>query len=124
MMKSPSSQKVESSQIKGVSQRVESDTSPHSLDSYLSIRVPSAVTQHEHHVLNEEDKKEVVKNQKPGGQVQDPITAHKFKRTIRKLARFSDIVLGLLAYALSVEVVEDNVHTTYREAELSSESET
>jgi len=37
-----------------------------------------------------------------------------------KPARFSDM---FVAYALSVEVVEDSVLSTFRESELSSESE-
>ena len=39
---------------------------------------------------------------------------------IRKSAKFSDM---MVAYALPVEDVEDNVPSTFREAELSSESE-
>jgi len=46
---------VESNQTKRVSQRVESDASPRSPDGSVSIRVPFVVTQHEHHVLDEED---------------------------------------------------------------------
>jgi len=110
---------VESSQIKGVSQRAESDVSPRYPDNSVFIRVSSAVTQHEHHVLDE-DTEEVVENKEPEGQVHDSIVAHKPKKTIRKLTLFSYMVV---TYALSVEVVEDSVLTTYREAELSSESE-
>ena len=39
---------------------------------------------------------------------------------IRKSAKFSDMVV---AYALSVEAVEDSVSSTFRKVELSSESE-
>jgi len=51
--------------------------------------------------------------------VQDSIAADKSKRNIRKPAQFSDIVV---AFALPVEVMEDNVPCSFREAELSSES--
>lgn len=44
MMKSPSFQHVDNSQTKGVLQWVESDVSPHSPDSFVSIKVPYAVT--------------------------------------------------------------------------------
>ena len=54
------------------------------------------------------------------GQVLNSIVAHKPKRNIRKPAHFSNMVV---AYALPVEVMEDSVPSTFREAELSSESE-
>jgi len=78
------------------------------------------VTQHEHYVLDEEDTEEVVENQEPEGQVKESIAAHKPKRIIWKPIRFSNIVVG---YTLPVEVIEDSVSITHREAELSSESE-
>ena len=53
-------------------------------------------------------------------QAPDLIAAYKPKRNIRKPACFSDI---FVTYALPVEVMEDNVPSTFREAELSSESE-
>ena len=45
---------------------------------------------------------------------------HTNPRDIRKLARFSDMVV---AYALPMDVMEDSVSFTFRKAELSSESE-
>jgi len=54
------------------------------------------------------------------GQVHNSIAAHKLERTIQKPTRFSNMIV---AYALSVEVVENNVPTIYRETKLSSESE-
>ena len=56
----------------------------------------------------------------PECQVSDSIATHKPKRSIRKPALFSDMVV---AYALPVEVMEDSVPSTFREAELSSEFE-
>ena len=78
------------------------------------------MTQHEHYVLDEEETEEVVENQEPEGQVKELIVAYKPKKIIWKLTRFSNIVVG---YTLPVEVVEDSVSITHREAELSSESE-
>jgi len=104
----------------GISQLVESDASPPSPDSYVSFRVPSVMIQYEHYVQEEEDTKDVIEDPESEGQVQDSIALHKPKRNILKLTRFSDIVV---AYALSVEVVEDNVPSTFREAKLSFESE-
>jgi len=48
------------------------------------------------------------------------MAAHKSKRNIRKLNRFSDMVV---AYAFPVEMVEDNVSCSFKETKLSSESE-
>jgi len=44
----------------------------------------------------------------------------KHKRNIQKLSRFSGMVVF---YALPVEVVEDSIPSSFREAELSFESE-
>ena len=52
-------------------------------------------------------------------QVHDSITTSRPKRTRKAPARFDDMV----AYALPVECVEGSVPETFREAELSSESE-
>ena len=61
---------------------MESDASLPSPDSSVSFRVPSFVTQYEHHVQEEEDTEDVVEDQEPEGQVLDSIAAHKPKRTI------------------------------------------
>ena len=79
------------------------------------------MTQYEHHVHEEEDTKDVLtEDPDPERQVQDFIATHKPKRTIRKPARFFDMVV---ADALPVEIVEDSVPSTFKEAELSFESE-
>ena len=54
------------------------------------------------------------------GHVQDFIIAYNPKRNIWKLTRFSDMVV---AYALPVEIGEDSFPSSFREAELSSDSE-
>jgi len=108
---------VKSGQTKRISQRVESDASPSSPNSSISFRVPSVVTQYEHQVQKERETKDVNKDPEPEGPVQDSIAAHKPKKNIRKLERFSDMVV---AYALPVE---DSVLSLFREAELSSEFE-
>jgi len=79
--------------------------------------VPSVVTQYEHQVQKERETEDVIKDPEPEGPVQDSIAAHKPKKNIRKLERFSDMVV---AYALPVE---DSVLSLFREAELSSEFE-
>jgi len=99
---------------------VESDASPPSLDSFISFRGPSVVTQYEHHIHEDEDIEDVIEDPEPEGQVQDYIAAHKPKRNIRKPTQFSDMVA---AYALPVEVVKNSVPSTFREAELISKSE-
>ena len=50
MVKTLSSQHVESGQIKGISQRVDSDASSPSPDSIISFGVLTIVTQYERHV--------------------------------------------------------------------------
>ena len=55
IVKTSSSQQVESGQTKGISQRVKRDASSPSPDSFVSFRVLSVVTQHEHHLHEEED---------------------------------------------------------------------
>ena len=61
MIKPTSSQQVESGQAKEVSQRVESDATPHTLDSSVSFEFSPEVTQGENHVANEDT--EDVENQ-------------------------------------------------------------
>ena len=80
MIKSPSSQQVESGQIKGISQRVESGASPLSPNSSVPFRVPYVVTQYEYYVHVEEDKEDVLED--PKSEVQISIAAHKPKRNI------------------------------------------
>ena len=62
----------------------------------------------------------MIENPELEGQVPNSIVAHMPKGNIRKLAHFLDMIV---AYALSVEIVEDSVPSTFKEAELSSESE-
>ena len=50
MVKTLSSQQVESGQIKGISLRVDSDASSPSPDNIVSFGVPTVVTQYERHV--------------------------------------------------------------------------
>jgi len=99
---------------------VKRDASSPSPDSTVSFRVLIVVTQYEHHVQEEKDIDDVIKDPNPEGQVPDSIATRKPKRNIRKSAHFSDIIV---VYALSVEVVEDSVSSTFREVKLSSESE-
>jgi len=119
-VKTSSSQQLESGQTEGISQRVESDASSPSPDSTVSSGVPTIMTQFEHHVQEKEDTNDVIEDPELKGQVPDSIAAHKPKRNIQKLAHFLDMVV---AYALPVEVVKDNVPSTFREAELSFEYE-
>ena len=55
MLQTLSSLQMESDQTKRISQQVESDASLSSPDSFLSFRVLSVVTQHEHHLHEEKD---------------------------------------------------------------------
>ena len=47
---------------------MESDTYPPSPDSSVSFRVPSIVTQSEHHVQEEEDTEDVIEDLEPESQ--------------------------------------------------------
>jgi len=120
MVKTLSSQQVKSGQTKRISQRVESDTSSPSPDSTVSFKVLTILTHYERYVQEEEDTDDVIEDPEPEGQISDSIAAYKPKRNIRKLAHFSDM---LVAYAFPLEVVEDSAPSTFREVELSSESE-
>ena len=99
---------------------MESDASSPSPDSTVLFGVPTVVTQYERHVQEKKVKDDVIEDPEPEGQVSDLIAAHKPKRNIQKPAHFSDMVM---AYILPLEVVEDSVSSTFREEELSSESE-
>jgi hypothetical protein len=118
MMKSPSSQQVESDQITGISQRVESDAAPQSPEVRVSFEVPTVVTQMIH-LPGEEETVDTVENQEHDAQVQDSIAVRRPKRNTRKPDRFTK---DMVAYALPVEIIEEDIPTTYKEAELSSES--
>ena len=79
MVKTSSSQQVESSKTKGISQCVESDASSPFSDSTASFGMPTVVTQFEHHVQEEEDTDDVIEDPEPEGQVQDSIATQKPK---------------------------------------------
>jgi len=51
---------VESGQIKWITQHVENDASPLFLDSSISLRMTSVVTQCQHQVHEEEDTEDVL----------------------------------------------------------------
>ena len=131
MLKSPSPQQVEDSQSKEISQQVEFDVAPQAPErSSVSVEVPMEVTpvgdQAEDQSVVQADKSEPEEDTEMSevpdqgqGHVQDSIAAHKPKRHTRRPAKYDDMIL---AYALPVEVIEDSIPTTYREAEISSES--
>ena len=85
---------------------MERDASLPSLDSPVSFRLSSVMTQYEHHVQEEEDIEDEIEDLEPEGQVQDSIAAHKPKKNILKSALFFDMVVS---YALPMEIVEDSV---------------
>ncbi|ONK64083.1 uncharacterized protein A4U43_C07F21910 [Asparagus officinalis] len=53
------------------------------------------------------------------GHVQESIAANRPRMVIRRLTTYNDVIV---AYALSIEVVDDMVPSTFREAESSSNS--
>ena len=61
MMKPTNSQQVESKQTKEVSQQVESDVTPRTLDTSLSFQYSPEVTKDRDHIADEDTK--AVKNQ-------------------------------------------------------------
>ena len=88
MVKTSSSQQVESGQTKGISQRVESDASSPSPDRTISFGVPTVVTQFERHVQEKEDTDDVIEDPEPEGQVSDSIATHKPKKIYENLLNF------------------------------------
>ena len=62
MIKTLSSQQMESDQTREISQWMESDASPPSPDGSISFRVSYVVTQYEHHVQEKKDTKDVVED--------------------------------------------------------------
>jgi len=67
MVKTSNSQQAESSQTKRILQRVKSDASSPSSDNIVSFRVPTVMTQFEHHVQGEEDIDDVIEDPEPEG---------------------------------------------------------
>jgi len=88
MVKTSSSQQVESDQTKGMSQRVESDASSPSPNSTVSFGELTIVTQFEHHVQEEDDTDDVIDGPRPEGHVSDSIVAHKPKKIYENLLVF------------------------------------
>jgi len=62
MVKTSSSQQMESGQTEGISQRVESDACSPSPDSTVLFGVPTIVTQLEYHAQEEEDIDDVIED--------------------------------------------------------------
>jgi len=95
VVKTSSSQQVESGQTKRISPRVDSDASSLSSDINILLGVPAVVTQFEHHVQEEANTNDVIEDPKPEDQVPDSIAAHKPKRNIRKTCSFFKYGCGL-----------------------------
>ena len=53
------------------------------------------------------------------GHIQESIAANRPRRVIRQPARYDDV---MVAYALSAEVIDDLIPSTFKEAESSSDS--
>jgi len=117
---SPSSQQVESGQIKGILQQVKNDASPPS--PYHSVSFRGHLLWHNMSIKHMKGmmQKMYLLRIWARGSGSWSITGHRPKITIPKLARFSDMVM---TYALSVEVMKDSIPSTFREAQLSYECE-
>jgi len=97
---------------------VESDGTPHTLDSSVSFEISPTMTQNENHVVNE-DTEDIENQGYVMVQVQDYVAAGRGRRNSQKSAGLT--INMTVAYALSL--IEDAISSTYKEVEISSEFE-
>ena len=92
---------------------------PTTPDSIVSIEAPTEVTLGGDEMTDGQIQDTVDHGTQEQGHVQRTIAADRPRREIRRPARYNDV---MVAYALSVEVVDDMVPSTFREAESSPDS--
>ena len=117
MLKPTISQQVEIERTKEVSQQVESDATPPSLERSVSFEIIPKVTQGsdqlaEQDADDDEDQEQVMVD------VHESIADGRPKRNPRKLSQLT--IDMIVAYALPV--IEEVLSFTYKKAEISSES--
>jgi len=117
MVKPTNSQQVESQTTNRILQQVESDATSPSLERPISFEITSSVTQGddqiaEQDVDNDEDKEQAM------GNVQESIAVGITQRNLRKPSWLTTNMI--MYYAL--QVIEEAIRSTHREAEISSES--
>ena len=116
-VKPTDSQQVENQTTDKILQQVESDTTSPSLERLVSFQVIPSVTQEDDQVAeqdadNDEDQGQAVDN------VQEFITVERIRSNPCKPSRLTTNMIMVYAVA----VVEEAILSTYREAEISSES--
>jgi len=111
------SQQVEIEKTKGVSQQVESDATSPSLERSESLEITPTVTQDSDHVADQDTDNDEDQGQTMGD-VHESIAVGRTRRNSCKPSWLTTDMI--VAYALPV--VEEAIPSTYREAEISSES--
>jgi len=117
MLKSTISQQVEIEMTKEVSQQVESDATSPSLERTVSLEIIPTVTLGSNQIAeqdadNDEDQGQLM------GDVHESVAVGRPRRNSRKPNWLTTYMI--VAFALSV--IEEAISSTYREAEISSES--
>jgi len=108
---------VEIEKTKGISQQVESDTTSLSLERLVSLEIIPMMTQGSDHV-SEQDADDDEDQEHAMGDVHESVGVGRTRRNSRKSSWLTTDMI--VAYALPV--VEEATPSTYREAEISSES--
>jgi len=117
MMKPTISQQVEIEKTKGVSQQVESDVTSPYLERSVSLEIIPTVTQGSDHVADQDTDDDEDQGHDMGD-VHESIAVGKTRRNSRKLSWLTTNMI--VAYALLI--VEEVIPSTYKKAEISSES--
>ncbi|XP_020270695.1 uncharacterized protein LOC109845841 [Asparagus officinalis] len=92
MMRSQIPQQLEESQTSGVSQQVEEDVTLQTSDSTVSIETPTEVTLGGDDMTDGQVEDTVDVGTQEQGYVQESITANRPRRSIRRLARYDDVM--------------------------------
>jgi len=108
---------VESEKTKGILQQVESDATSSSLNRTISLEIIPAVTYGSNHVADQDVDNDEDQGH-PISDVQESIAVRRAHRNPRKPSWITTNMI--VASALSI--VEEVIPSTYREAEISSES--
>jgi len=111
------SQQAEIEKTKGISQQVESDATSPSLERLVSLEIIPMVTQDSDHVADQDTDVDEDQGQAMSD-VHEFIAVERTRRNLRKPSWLTTDII--VAYALPI--VEEAIPSTYKEAEISSES--
>ena len=92
---------------------------PPTPDNIISIETPTEVTLGGDEMIAGQIEDTVDYETQEQGHVQESIAANRPRRVIHRPARYNDV---MVAYALSMEIVDDMVPSTFRKAESSPDS--